>query len=410
MGTLQRLGLLLAALAVVGCSGKPRTFVHYPEYGYLPVERNSAYGNVDLLARYVAYDWDIAPPGVTGQYGRLMTTPRPSLPQTREEAVAIVERNFKVQDLESGSMTVTQAALLPVAIPLAMVYWAPGIHIITHQLAETVSPASAPPAPSPASQKVPPPPPVSQAPVADEGILSRPGIEGTVRFEVVDTGATPIAGAAIVVLHSPDEIAVYADSRGRRTYPRKTPYLFHLSDEFALALAFFAGGPDSPRGAVTDGRGQLSQPLFIMGAGSSVCLIARRGYIPAVVRISAGELEASKALRRRVTLAPRPASENDGARLNPWKVARELDAQVNYYRDKVLLHPKRKMERPAPLDWATFERYVLAGAKAAPDYPLVQAARFYYELESGRLEQAKQFSRFIPDDVYVRVLYNANWR
>ncbi len=45
----------------------------------------------------------------------------------------------------------------------------------------------------------------------------------------------------------------------------------------------------------------------------------------------------------------------------------------------------------------------------APDYPLVQSARFFYEIEMGRLQEAKKYARFIDDKHYVKAVYGVAW-
>ena len=48
-------------------------------------------------------------------------------------------------------------------------------------------------------------------------------------------------------------------------------------------------------------------------------------------------------------------------------------------------------------------------ARVVPDYPLLREAQFYYEVEMGNIEKAKQFSEYIDNSQYMRIVHDVDW-
>ena len=94
---------------------------------------------------------------------------------------------------------------------------------------------------------------------------------------------------------------------------------------------------------------------------------------------------------------------------NPWVVARQLEQQVLFYTREYEKRVYWYLPSLPSLSWAEFEKLVVSASEVAPDYPIVQSSRFFYEVESGRLSEAKKHHRFIRDDIYVRAVYGMNW-
>lgn len=166
--------------------------------------------------------------------------------------------------------------------------------------------------------------------------------------------------------------------------------------------------PGAPEGVRTNESGKFKTRVVGDNKSAEIfLLVAKNGYEPNAIRLSATE-PSNRAQLLRVELGQLRNSP-DPNRLNPWKIANELARQNEYYQEKYKTPRNRPITKEPPLPWSEYEQYVLAAAKFAPDYPVVQSARFYYEIENGRLQEAKAFGRFIPDDVYVRAVYGMNW-
>jgi hypothetical protein len=236
-----------------------------------------------------------------------------------------------------------------------------------------------------------------------------------VHIRIVDRAGQPIQGAELVLLYSPIRFYAYAGEDLRRSYPQlQVPYDFRISSAFGATLASYLGIEGAPRGLLTEQNGKQSMELNLAvgesdsASGSVHILVNKEGYIPQARTIAASSLASEgEALTLSIVLE-RERAVSPTHKLNPWTIAQELERQVNYFIKKYDADPSWKSVRldAPPLTWERFEEYTLAAIAFAPDYPVVQSAMFFYEIEKGQLLEARKFSRFIDDSIYLRVIYD----
>lgn len=400
----RKLIIVIVSCTISGCFGyqEPTSYVYLPEYGYLPIIKNRF--GTDIMINYVANDWYDAGSGDLHSFGNLGMSPRNSLPQTKDEAAAIVNKNFNFEKALRRPQQVKEIAMLPVALPMIVIGCAPVIGMITGCYGDRVTGKSV---------KQPPPKTTkivtkSEEPIAPRSLSKPQLMDQTVLLQVTDTFARPLRDADVVVVSSPTAFTAYADEEGRRTFPNPLRYYFHISTEFAVKLAHFLEMPGAPEGMRTNESGEFKTRVVGDNKSAEIyLLVTKKGYEPNAIRLSTADpSHRVPLLRIQLGQLRDPPDPN---RLNPWKIANDLAWQNEFYQDKYKTPRNRPMNREPPLPWSEYEKCVLAAAKFAPDYPVVISARFYYEIENGRLQEAKAFSRFIPDDVYVRAVYGMNW-
>jgi hypothetical protein len=392
---------------------RSHTYIHLPEYGYLPKKDTFVY--VDFVA------YDFSEDGLARDSLGVTKTPRKSLPQTLDEAKSVVSRNIEILEPLNQRRRSETAQSVPAAVvmaPAAMLYWAPVIGGVIQATSAATSESATFAQPSSAAAK----PPARQA--SGEAQTSRgahpvtaselSGNNVAIRVSAADGRA--LSDAAVLLLRSPSEFTAYADQRGRRTYPGHGSYTFHLSEQLALALAEYLGAEGAPGALMTDGSGEARIPLSAfgvpdMGQDSTVLVLVKKGgYRASVSQIPLPRILAEKTLR--VVVGRRDTSTGDGG-LNPWLVARLLQQQTQYYEMKYYngLRPLKpeSLSRFPSIPFEEFEKLVLEASRGALDHPIVQSARFYYEIEKGRPEAAKAFHRFIEDKIYLGNVYKLIW-
>jgi hypothetical protein len=90
-------------------------------------------------------------------------------------------------------------------------------------------------------------------------------------------------------------------------------------------------------------------------------------------------------------------------------VVKKLETQVKYYSREILRFKSPGLPSFPSIPWNEFEKLTLAAKDVAIDYPVVQSALFFYEIQSGRPSEAKKYARYISDDVYMQAVYGMNW-
>jgi hypothetical protein len=135
-------------------------------------------------------------------------------------------------------------------------------------------------------------------------------------------------------------------------------------------------------------------------------LVKKAGYGASAIKVPLAEIIRPEA-KTATVLDKGVVPEGE---LNPWDVARKLEQQVVYYTKKYQGYVPQALAQFPSIPREEFERLVLHASRVAPDYPTVQAARFYYELENGRPDEAKKYHRFIKEDaIYIKQVYGMIW-
>ena len=210
---------------------------------------------------------------------------------------------------------------------------------------------------------------------------------------------------------SPISFSAYADESGHRTYPRQTTHSFHISSSLAALLAEHIGAQDAPAGKLAGENGVATLTIEYLGKdpgdASVFVLVKRAGYRSKAVKIPLAQFLSGGAGTSIVLDKQGKDVSLDSP--NPWVVARQLEQQVLFYTREYEKRVYWYLPSLPSLSWAEFEKLVVSASEVAPDYPIVQSSRFFYEVESGRLSEAKKHHRFIRDDIYVRAVYGMNW-
>jgi|GEM_PF-6196739 len=391
---------------ITGCASykKPTHYKCFTEYGCLPVIEG--YGSPSIMAIYVAYDWYIHEAGTGGTHIHdVGLIERASLPATKDEAIAIVQKNFKLEKKHQQSEAMKEVAMAPVTVPFTLVYWAPGIAIISEYHAHHASHGGRQQAPAEKSG------PATVKGKSNKEKSTKQRINRDIDIQVTDLQGRPIPEAKILKLYSPIPFMAYADEDGHRTFPRQTWIPFHISSALAEVLARYVDEKNSPSSIPVDQGGRTTLPVRYYGdtpgKAAVFVLVKTEGYRPQATRIaldeiSSGTLDFKITLKRQVEAEPL-----DG--LNPWVVVKKLGQQIRYYEKEHQRIANPSLDPLPPLPWSEFETLVLAASKVALDHPAVHSARFFYEVEKGRLEEAKKYHRYIQDEIYVRAIYGMNW-
>lgn len=417
MGFLRGCVMTALSLLIVGCAGykEPKDYRYFPEYGYLPVTGEY------IEIPYVAYDWynhdpksgdKHLPHSGALDFGDLVLLPRESLPQTKEEAQSLVKKNLNPINQRRQSEMMSSIPSTLVLAPLAMLYWAPVIGGVIQQSAPPTSGQSPIAKPKPPTEHG-----VQQGKTSHTNDTKYPEPMKQTEVRVTGTSGEMVPDAAIMFLLSPTAFEAYADTNGHRTFPNRTRYWFYLSDPLSTSLSEYLDTPDAPKAYTTNSSGLLTHILPLHDLpnhtedASILILVKKPGYRATTIRVSLSkflsENKINVVLEKENSSTPNPG-------LNPWEVARKLKQQVGYYTFKykyaqsVKYNPSLLEERPS-IPWAEFEKLLLEATMVAPDYPMVQAGRFYYELEKGQPSEAKKYHRFIEDEIYVERIYGMRW-
>lgn len=382
---------------------RPNTFVHYPEYGTLPVD--NARGHTRALPLYVALDRD-------------------SLPQTEAEARPIAEANAaRLREERRGNENTETPLYLPVALvglpvilPAFVVADAMQHKTIEKEYEERVARERA----------------------EFEARLAERGVEVTVH--VTDASGRDVEGARVLPLAWPIRHRTYGGPDGLRWYPRTPRVEFKPSSELSTLLAntmledreamkayLRLNGIEVPEDrtdsigvwthvnpllayvpsewAVTVGRMTADQ---FEGPFDVHYLVACEGYSGtfASARIAR---DGPRTVNLEVGLVARDAGKTEGD--NPWQVARALREQVVYYERKLNDESQclRPPDGPAPLKEEAFERFLDAALRVAPEFPLTHKARFWYDVERGDLEAARRHSIYVDDYACMYVFHGVEW-
>ena len=402
--------VLIVSALIVGCAGyqKPTSYVHFPEYGYLPVIDDDNYRS--LMITYVAYDW-YETSGYSTSLGKnidyIEFSEREALPKSKEEAISIVEKNFSVDTELRMSQLPKDIAIAPIAAPVTLLYWAPGIAIISEYYAH--KPNTKENVENKDSVKLADVNYYQKTPVIKHKKVNA-RFSKEVIIQIIDAQKKGIPEVETLLLMTPIQFEAYADKKGHRTFPKKNIRSYDLPDKLAKILAESIGNEDAPKGMTTDIDGFVRHRIHYNEKRkdlSVLILVRGSGYQPTFVRLPLAEF-LGKDDKHRITLNRMQKKTPENSK-NPWIIAHKLEQQVLYY--------TRKYEGSAPivladypsLQWEEFEDLVLTAEKVVPDYPLVSAAMFYYEAERGRQTEAKKYHHYIKDDIYVRAVYNVNW-
>ena len=395
----------------------PTDYKYFPEYGWLPV-LNIPHGSNELykskiLPRYVAYDWH--PRGD----GSVWFSQRATLPKTEDEARRIIEQNFaalrksnveKTPEIIEKTGEIAEFAL-KAPLALAFLITLP----ITYPIYEITrsTPTGAPASVEAADGK---PETRRETASAASGSHASASPLGRIEVRVADRAGRPIEDAEILLIYSPIRFTAYADEVFHRSYPvEKIDDDYGVSIELASVLVHYLGIEGAPRGKATGVNGTLSIELrsgmkeFAQLPRMVHFLVTKPGYVPQSLTIPAGKLDTTHILP--VILEQDNKSPIVMRReFNPWIVSRQLNLQVSYYLNKFNYDPGWKAQIPSPpLEFERFKEYTLAAKTFAPDYPIVQSAMFFLELENGNREEAKKYGRFIDNNIYAKAIYQMIW-
>lgn len=386
---------LIISFLAIGCTTfkKPDRYIQIPEYGYLPVIDN-LYGT-DIMVSYIAYDWypydDSTPGNHAGSIGFMQ---RKSLPETEEEAIHIVEKNFALDRKVSTKEMVTTAVAVPVAIPLAIIFWAPGIGMVTGYIEQREA----------ASTK-------RLHPARISNTENNKGTEQRITIRFKDPQGNPISDAEVLLLLSPIPFPVYADENGHRLFPNKASYAFHVSPHLAELLAGGLGAESAPRGQLTDTKGnaELSFTQTVQNNGESkiFVLFHKAGYETKAFEFLLSQILSGERVFN--VIINKKAMDSSVGKLNPWIAAQRLDQQVKYYSREIESIRYSGLPSLPSIPWEEYESLVLTAVDEAPDYPVVQSAHFFYEIQTGQISEAKKHARFIDDTTYMHAVYGMNW-
>jgi hypothetical protein len=377
-------GLLLPLLCS-GCAtiAQPARYVHMPEYGVVPVLDRRHYS--EALVQYVAYDFTLPAGG-----GEIIVTPR-SIPQSEAEARALAERNRAVLVRSERTKNRQELGRAPLELPAALIYWLPGVAIVTETLAHRAE--------------------ESREAAATGSREPAPELRN-VELRVVDESAAPLPGVTVLPLVSPIPFESWAGEEGRRSFGAGHWEPFFLSPELAegLAAGLVRRLPDASLPAlrslgVTDGEGRWShqhpEPWAREGEGDAVLyyLLAKEGFRPRVVTLPG---EGMEPVERQVELGRETSAAEPG---DLWDLVERLHAQLRFYRAQ---HGTRYARIPLPeppLTGSEVDALLEEAGRIAPDYPPLLSARFYRAAERGDKETARTHGRFVGDREYLHALY-----
>lgn len=382
---------------------RPKTFMHFPEYGTMPVLTEK--GWTRALPLYVALDRD-------------------SLPQTEADARPIAEANAARLNKEHGTAwdNPLMRPVLTVGLPV----------ILIDQYIEAGRNSDAAYREDARERE------------EFEARLAELGVEVTVR--VTDASGRAVEGAQILPLVWPARYRIYGDADGRRTYPRTPRVAFMPSTELSTLLAntmledrtsmevylrrHRIAIPDER----TDSNGvwrhvnpilaQVPKEYEIRDGTATAdefegpfdvhYLVAREGF--------AGSFANARIAQegpRSISLDVRLVAQEDGPipeRDNPWQVARGLAAQVSYCgwtQRREIWNARANAPLPdtltPPLAAEEFDRYLEAAIRIAPDFPLTHQARFWHDVQAGDLEAAKRHAMYVPDADYMYAIHHVEW-
>lgn len=203
--------ITIVSCAISGCFGyqEPSSYVYLPEYGYLPIIKDRF--GTDIMINYVANDWYDAGQGDLHSFGNLGMSPRNSLPQTKDEAVAIVNKNFNFYKALRRPQQIKEIALLPIAVPTMVIGCAPLIGVMTgcYEGRDTGKSAKRPLHKTSAMVYK------SEESIAPRSQPKLQLMDQTVLLLVTDAFAKPLRDAEVVVITTPTKFTAYADEKGR---------------------------------------------------------------------------------------------------------------------------------------------------------------------------------------------------
>jgi hypothetical protein len=400
------ISLLCITLAGCGTFQKPTGYKYFPEYGWIPVienkySRNELYKS-EMLVSYVAYDWQLREDGSTDTW----TAQRPMLPATETEAKLIVSRNISISrnaDTRELAKQIISAPLLAPALTLMStppLVWIIESSDYSKAIGEPYSNVT-----HNGKQEIP-------RNTSDATTVSS---QGGLEIHVEDRFGRPVSQADIVVIYSPIWFTAYADEHLLRSYPyEEISYPYRVSIGLANQLAKYLGIEGAPSSEKTGADGSKFIALrrgikaFAESSGEVHFLIHKAGYVPQAISMPAAKLISTHSF----TITLEQESESpvlSKQQLNPWTVSQYLEQQVKYYLKKYDNDPAWKVRLDPPLNFERFREYTLAARSFAPDYPVVQSAMFFLELEKGNREEAKKHGRFIDNNIYSKAIYQMIW-
>jgi hypothetical protein len=410
----------LALVFISGCVTyqKPTGYKHFPEYGYLPVIDNK------IVISYVANDFVVDNKSLdSNRIGNILLKRRESLPQSLESAKELVGRNMFVLFKHQHSEVAKEIVMIPIELPAAILYFAPGIAILTASLTESTEHHKNNKAGNDTS--------IHDAAHDAKNENGQEGLDKRVVIHVVDKiNGRPVPGASVLPILSPISFDAYGNDAGFRTYPNSVKYNFHITNDLAILLAgHMLDTPiiDHKKGTsirigTSDEEGvwshvndadNLKPQLGVSEEPVTFYLIAKKGYKATIAKIIVRKDDV-KPLELRVELAriTEVVVPEENFKANPWAVIDRLQKQVDYFietkYDTVFANYKRDAPPPS-LEMGELGELVKLAEEVAPDYPLVSMARFFYDMEMGRTEEAKKHAVFIKDDVYLRAVYQMSW-
>ncbi len=138
-------------------------------------------------------------------------------------------------------------------------------------------------------------------------------------------------------------------------------------------------------------------------------LINKPGYVPQTRSIPAEKVGSIDTLPFTLEVDTKPTSSIP-LELNPWTTTRKLEQYVWHLSRKYADESawKAQPDTPPP-EFDRFREYALAAYSFAPDYPIVQSAMFFLELENGNREEARKYGRFIDNNIYAKAIYRMIW-
>ena len=437
------MSIAIACCELVGCAtttyeepAKPTDYQYFPEYGgWVPIIRDACRScelyKSEIGVSYVSHMWQ---PRIDGGID-FTTDPRADLPATEVEARSIVDQNLSVARNVSRNKAAKAIITSPVMVSAILIGWSPPMSILLGYSERHHNDRNISVAPTVANTGL------SESehglPLIKHGGEAVPTNESGIKVRVIDNLGRPVVDAEVVPIFSPIPFRAYADDALRRPYAHgKFTYQFDVSSEFAAKLANFLGIEEAPRGTRTADNGTQVLPLpkwQLDGVRVVHVLAHKTGFTAGVASIPVSKIDPSNVVTIILSEERGPSVANVQQSINPWIISRDLERQVKCYVTKYDRDPKDKDEdssatiiKPVfpsssydspfanwkeckaspPLEFERFEKYTLDAYKFAPNYPLVQSAMFFYELERGNVREAKKYSRFIDDSIYIKVFYH----
>ncbi len=415
-------GIILSVLCftLAGCATTPPSnkvyiaptdFKYFAEYGWMSVAENSTGGNElyksRILVSYVAYDWKSSGGGEVWHSQR-------ALPETEAEARATVQSNFaelaksrNEQGPQTNEALETAKKIIFAPVALAFIATLPISYPIEQQIKRNTSTGAPFPEEAKNARSTLHLEPVRPPPVPDKA-----------RFDirVEDRSGNPVKDAKVLVIHSPIRFTAYADAKYRRAFPiEQMVDDYGVSSELAEKLAHHLGREGAPGGEFTDANGRLPVE-FRTGMKEYVqlprmvhFLINKPGYVPQTRSIPAEKVGSIDILPFTLEVDTKP-TDSISLELNPWTTTHKLEQYVWHLSRKYADESawKAQPDTPPP-EFDRFRDYALAAYSFAPDYPIVQSAMFFLELESGNREEARKYGRFIDNNIYAKAIYRMIW-